>query len=140
MFHMSDEEFITAFEDCTLDKQFFDHLGHLRAVWVYLTRMRFEDAAIEFKNRLKAYAKSVKAEEIYSETKTMAWIYLIHHEIRQYPKAKKFKEFYKHTQNDLQKDILLRFYSEDVLNSDKAKQKWIKPDIYAPKEIFPENI
>lgn len=41
---MTDDEFLAAFEACTLERQDWTHAAHVRMAWLYLTRLPFEVA------------------------------------------------------------------------------------------------
>jgi hypothetical protein len=42
--HMTDDEFLAALDNCTLDAQHFNHLGHLRLAWLHLQRYDVDEA------------------------------------------------------------------------------------------------
>jgi hypothetical protein len=71
---VTDEEFLAAFEQCTLHASEFNHRGHLRAAWTCLHQDRL-DGPRRFDVALQRYAQAVGAPPgKYDAALTAAWI------------------------------------------------------------------
>jgi hypothetical protein len=124
---MNDQDFLTHFESCTLPKELFNHYGHLRAAWLYLSWHSEREAAHLIKTGIKRYATSLGAAHIFHETITLAFIQLVHLSMKQNPSAT-FEEFVKKSPELFDIKILETHYSPSVLKSPEAKARWIEPD------------
>jgi len=82
---MNDDEFLTAFEACTLDE--FHHRDHIKVAYLYLRRYPLDDAIAKVRAGLQALAAAWGApvndlEKGYHETMTQAWVRLVHLTLR----------------------------------------------------------
>jgi len=122
--HLSDEEFLAAFNDCSLPGSSFRHGDHLRLAWLLLHQYPFEEALHRVREGLRRFATHNNAPKLFHETITIAWVRLLatHHE-------HDFAEFLDTNGSRLHKDFLLEFWSSEVLQSAAAKAGWVAPDI-----------
>jgi len=67
---LDDNEFLNQFESLQLDKDYFNHLGHLRIAWIYLGQHPVDQASILVCKGIKAYAESLGAKDKFSLTVT----------------------------------------------------------------------
>ncbi len=120
---LSDAEFLAAFHACSLPPACFRHADHLRLAWLHLHQHPLEIAAERVSNGIQAYAKHLGRPELYHETITVAWVCLIasHDEPT-------FDEFLKLNEHRLNGELLHRFWSPELLNSDTARKQWVAPD------------
>lgn len=72
---MSDDDFITAFEACTLQE--FHHAHHVRAAFLYLCRYPALDALRRFCESRMKFATANGKPNLYHETITWAFLLLI---------------------------------------------------------------
>lgn len=134
-------ELIYAFESRLLPLSHWTHFAHL-TVGVYYLRAYGLDAAFQrLKNHIIAYNESVgvpnSPERGYHETITLFWLkWLFFNVLEQNQSSKTLKEIC-NSLADLDKNILLEYYSLDIIKSPLARQTWIEPD---RKEIFDTNI
>lgn len=121
--HLQDDQFVNAFRSCDLPATNFRHGDHLRLAWIYLHSFTAAEAEQLFKQDLKRYATHLGAHGLYHETITLAWLKLLatHTEPT-------FAEFLQLHEEKLGVELLLRFWSRDVLMSDAARAHWIAPD------------
>jgi hypothetical protein len=77
---MTDDEFLAAFEACTLAD--FHHRDHVKITYLYLRRHSLDEAIVKVRTGLKSLAAAWKApddlEHGYHETMTQAWVRLVH--------------------------------------------------------------
>src|SRR5580704_3857283 len=50
---MSDDEFLAAFEECTLTRSEWTHEAHVRMAWLYLTRFKLTDSIEKARNGIR---------------------------------------------------------------------------------------
>ena len=124
---MDDREFLTAFEACTLPPASFDHRAHVRLAWLYLREDRVLVALERFMRNLERYATSLGAATKYHETITWAYVFLIHERMQRGSVAT-FEEFAA-ANEDLFNGILEKYYTPEVLASDRAKTTFVMPDL-----------
>src|SRR5215469_15084836 len=117
---LSDAEFLAAFHACLLPPACFRHVDHLRLAWLHLHQHPLEVATDNVRNGIRAYATHLGRPEFYHETITVAWTSLIasHHEPT-------FHEFLRLNEHRLNGELLLRFWSPELLQSEKAKREWV---------------
>ncbi|MGC2161148.1 MAG: hypothetical protein WA634_04500 [Silvibacterium sp.] len=120
---LSDEDFLAAFNSCTLPLSSFRHGDHLRLAWLSLHQRPFAEALEIVRSGIQRYAAHHGALHIYHETITTAWVKLLatHHEAS-------FAEFLEENQPRLHLGLLHRFWSPDALNSETARRVWLPPD------------
>ena len=75
---MSDEELIERFENCTLAGKDFHHRDHVRMVWLYLRGNSVLETLGRFSAGLKRFASANGKPNLYHETITWAYVFLIH--------------------------------------------------------------
>lgn len=124
---MTDDAFLLAFENCSLPKEFFNHQGHLRIAWAYLSKYVFEHALIRTSQGIFCFARSLGAKKIYHETLTRVWVHLVHKEL--HPKAACFADFITAKHHLLDKTLPFQYYSKDRLESELARKTWLEPDL-----------
>jgi hypothetical protein len=127
---MTDEEFITRFENCTFPAVAFHHEQHVRVVWLYLQRYSLLETLTRFSENLKKFATANGKPNLYHETITWAYAFLIHERICR-DGEKSWDEF-KQANPDLldwQNSILRSYYSDETLQSDRARKTFVFPDL-----------
>lgn len=147
---LSDQEFITLFENLSLPPEYFDHKGHLRLAWLYLQRYGLELSIIKVAQGIKAYAGSLGATDKYHCTITQALVcimaqrlsiamplqdkqsaaqvQLLTAELRH----KASWQLFVSKNQDLFVDalaVLQQYYSKSLLASKKAGKQFIQPDL-----------
>ena len=120
---LSDAEFLAAFHACSLPPACFHHVDHLRLAWLHIHQHPLDVATEHVRNGIQAYAKHLGRIESYHETITVAWVRLIasHDE-------SSFDEFLRLNEHRLNKELLHRFWSPELLQSETARQEWVGPD------------
>jgi hypothetical protein len=139
---MSDDEFLTAFESCTLDE--FHHRDHLKIAYLYLLKHPVDEAITKVSSGLKALAAAWGApvnelERGYHETITQAWVRLVSATISKHGIAQSADAFCEQQPWLMQKSLLERYYSRECLFTWEAKREFIEPDL-APLQSLAENV
>lgn len=120
---LTDDEFLAAFHSCRLPKEQFKNLDHFRLAWLHVHRESQAEAEIRVREGIVAFAAHLGATGKYHETITVAWVRLLatHREPT-------FDEFVRKNEAKLNLDTLHRFWSPELLASDRARREWVPPD------------
>lgn len=132
---MQSDNFLLEFENCTLPKELFKHKDHLRMTWLYLSQYPIEQTLVRATDGIKRYANAVNAKELYHETLTHVWIYLVDEAMWQTDVAT-FDEFIAQNEYLLNKDLPYQYYSKSLLDGEIARTTWVAPDI----KVFEMNL
>jgi len=130
---MTDEEFIDGFENCTLPAASFHHEQHVRVVWLYLRRYSVLETLRRFSENLKRFATANGKPNLYHETITWAYVFLIHERIC-HNGEQSWDEFKQANAEllDWKNNILKKYYSDQRLQSDLARTLFVFPDRNVP--------
>lgn len=126
---MTNEELIHDFEADAVPEDSFHHADHVRLAFAYLSQYAPLPALDKFCSALKHYADSRGKSQLYNETITHAYFFLIRERMSRFPGAdwEKFAE----GNPDLlvwKNGILTRYYHEATLRSDLARTVFVFPD------------
>jgi hypothetical protein len=125
---VSDEQFLAAFEACTLPKEDFPHREHVRLAWLYLGRHDFADASRRVVDGIKRFAARHDVPGLYHETITRAWLRLIADARRRVPGAGSFAAFLEANPQLAAKGALDAYYDPETLKSGEARASYVAPD------------
>ena len=75
--HLSDDEFVTAFEECRLAPANFHHADHVRLAWIYAGRYRAAAAEVRLLRGIRRLATKAGVPEKFRHTTTVAWARLV---------------------------------------------------------------
>lgn len=142
---MSDDDFLKAFEDCSLPFTAWNHRAHVRVAFLYLSRLGLAEAIDRMRSGIQAYNAVHGVEDGplmgYHETTTQAFMRLIHQTLRVRGPFQDSDEFCERNPELLDRRVLLRYYTRDRIMEPAAKVDFIEPDI-APFDCigltFPE--
>jgi hypothetical protein len=126
---ISDDQFLAAFLDSCMPPAGFDHLGHMRAAWLLLQRRPLQGAVEEICNGIARLANRLGVPGKYNRTLTEAMVRLMAHGGGADP-ALCWRDFLA-ANTELVSDarrVLARHYSEDILNSQAAREQFLPPD------------
>jgi hypothetical protein len=126
---MTDDEFIAGFEDCSLAG--FHHADHVRMAFLYLSRHQALEALQRFSAALIRFAASNGKPELYNETITWAFVFLIRDRMARAGRPQTWIEFAAGNTDLLtwKDNILKRYYRGETLSSDLAKNTFLFPDM-----------
>lgn len=129
---MNDEQFLAAFEACTIPKSEWTHAAHIRMAWMYLGRLRFLEALQAIRAGIRRYNAAVGGlPTAYHETITAAFAKLIQHRRRRQVGEETFTAFRERNPDlfDRSTLILSRHYTLARIQSDAARERFLEPDL-----------
>jgi len=126
---MSDEELIRCFEDDALPGDSFHHGDHVRLAFAYLCEYPVLRALERFSGALKRFAAARGKVQLYNETVTCAYFFLIRERMARCG-GLGWEEFACRNPDLLiwKDGILSRYYCEATLRSDMAREVFVLPD------------
>jgi hypothetical protein len=127
---MTDAEIILRFESGEISPASFHHADHVRLAFAYLSEYPVLEALQRFTAALKDFAAANGKPQLYHETITFAFFFLIRERIERSP-ARDWENF-ERDNPDLfawKNGILSRYYSNSTLESDLARRVFVLPDI-----------
>jgi hypothetical protein len=127
---VTDLELMEKFEDATLPIEAFHHEEHVRVAFLYLARYRVLEAVERFSAALVRFAARNGKAGLYHETITWAYMLLIRERIARAGRDQTWTEFRVSNWDllDREKPILKRYYREETLASDLARNAFVLPD------------
>ena len=126
---MSNQEVILRFESGAVPASSFHHADHVRLAFAYLSEYPPLTALEKFSSALKQFATSVGRPQLYNETVTCAYVFLIRERMAR-SKTDEWDEFAQQNPDLLvwKDGILNRYYQPDTLKSDLARNIFVFPD------------
>jgi hypothetical protein len=126
---MSNQELIQRFENDAVPEESFHHADHVRLAFAYLCEYPVLQALEKFAGALKRFAAARGKTQLYNETITCAYFFLIRERMARREGAD-WEEFARQNTDLLSwKDSILgRYYWEATLKSDLARAVFLFPD------------
>lgn len=128
---MNDNELVEKFENCTLAGADFNHRNHIRLAWIYLQSYDLLDALAGFSENLKKYAASLGKANLYHETITFAYFFLIQERVKRSAEWQTWEDFAASNADLFARrkyGTLTEYYQAETLASDFARKVFILPD------------
>jgi hypothetical protein len=128
---MSNKDLIRRSEHDSIPGDSFHHADHVHLAFAYLSEFPVLQALEKFAAALKRFAIARGKTQLYSETITFAYFFLIHERMARSEGAN--WEAFSQLNPDLfvwKGGILSRYYSEETLKSDLARRIFVLPDHY----------
>ena len=125
---LEEAEFVAQFESCTLSA--FHHQDHVRLAWIYLKREPPLVALTRFAEGLQRFARHHGKHDLYHETITWAFLFLIRERMERMGPDAAWEDFAE-ANPDLfawKPSILARYYREETLGSEIARRVFVMPD------------
>jgi len=137
---MKDEELIERFENCTLSGADFHHPDHVRVVWLYLRCEPVLETLARFSAGLQRFADANGKPNLYHETITWAYVFLIHERMVRHGREQSWQDFVDANTDlfDWRDHILKSYYRDETLSSATARRTFVFPD-RLPRVHPPEN-
>ena len=128
---MTDQELIEQFEDGTLPIEGFHHREHVRTAFLYLTRYPVLEALQIFSRTLRRFAEARGKPQLYHQTITWAYIFLIQERMARAGSKQSWEKFARDNPDLLvwKDGILTRFYRSETLTSELARTVFLLPDL-----------
>jgi hypothetical protein len=126
---LSNEELIRSFETDAIPENSFHHSDHVRLAFAYLCEYPVLEALEKFASALKRFATARGKTQLYNETITCAYFFLIRERMA-LSQAVEWEEFSPRNADLLtwKNGILSRYYREATLKSDLARRVFVLPD------------
>lgn len=127
---MSDEEFIASFEDCSLAANSFHHADHVRMAFLYVSRFPALKALERFSNSLIRFATANGKPDLYHETITWAFLFLIRERMARAGDEQSWTQFAAGNPDLLnwKDNVLTKYYRPETLSSNLARSTFLLPD------------
>jgi hypothetical protein len=127
---VENKELIERFESCTLRGEDFHHQDHVRVVWSYLQSNSVLETLGRFSAGLKRFAAAHGKPNLYHETITWAYVFLINERMNRKAYGESWPKFVAANPDlfDWKDNILRSFYQDETLNSEKARRTFVFPD------------
>jgi hypothetical protein len=130
---MTGDELIEQFERSTTPADSFHHADHVRLAFEYLSRYPVLEALEKFSAALKRFAVAQGKAQLYHETITWAYLFLIRERMVRAPRPRTWDEFGAANPDLLtwergSRGILARYYAPETLASDAARTTFLLPD------------
>jgi hypothetical protein len=120
---------IETFEAGALDSAEFDHAAHIYVAWLYLQRFPAATAISRFTEGLRRLTARLGVPGKYHET--ISWFYMLLIAERMAGASTKNWDAFCQDNDDLFRrddNVLGRYYSDNLLGSDLARQSFVLPD------------
>jgi hypothetical protein len=130
---MTGDELIEQFERGTTPADSFHHADHVRLAFEYLRRYPVLKALEKFSAALKRFAMAQGKTQLYHETITWAYLFLIRERMASVPGPQSWDEFAADNPDLLiwergSRGILGRYYAPETLASEAARTSFLLPD------------
>ena len=130
---MTDNEFLAAFENCSLPFEQWNHRAHVRVAYQYAARHDVDVATQKMRSGVQAYNAANNIDDAidqgYHETITQAFMRLLVFANRQTGPHSSAEEFCQQHPDLLDKRALLQFYSRERIMTWEAKARFVEPDL-----------
>lgn len=128
------DEFLRAFEDCTLPKSEWTHAAHLLTGACYVHQFGRDQALSKIRECVRRYNESVGGKNTptsgYHETITVMWIRLLDSLRKEHPTMDRASFAALAVQRFAsRRDIAREHYSFDLTTSTKARLEWVEPNL-----------
>jgi hypothetical protein len=109
----------------------FHHADHVCLAFAYVSRFPFLEAVERFSAALKRFAVSKGKPNLYHETITWAYLFLIRERIARSGRTQSWEEFADRNPDLLiwKGGVLATLYRQETLDSDLARLNFVLPDV-----------
>jgi hypothetical protein len=125
----SDDDFLRAFEDLSFPVDRFHHREHIRVAWLYLKSSDASRAAERMAAGILRFANHHGATQKYHHTLTLAWMRLVAAALVETPEGFSFERFLAEHPELGDKNLLAKYYSNELLQTAAAREGWLEPDL-----------
>jgi hypothetical protein len=127
--YMTNDDLILRFESDAVPDDSFHHVDHVRLAFAYLCRYPVPQALERFAAALKRFADTRGKSQLYNETITCAYFFLIRERMARCG-GSDWEEFARHNPDLLiwKDGILSHYYQQATLKSDLARTVFVFPD------------
>jgi hypothetical protein len=127
---MTEQALIAQFESGSVSPDTFHHADHVRLAFAYLRQYPVLEALEKFPAALQKFARAHGKPNLYHQTITWAYLFLIHERLARAVRAQTWVEFAEANPDLLtwKNGILKKYYAEETLQSALARRVFIFPD------------
>lgn len=126
---MDVKELVSRLEALTLTKDEFHHRQHVEVAFWYLQSKGSKAGSNATARAIEAFTTHLGHASKFHATITLCWIRLVAAGMAEAGPCTTPDELISRHPALLDKHLPLRFYSKEVLLSDKARTQWVEPDI-----------
>lgn len=130
---MTDGEFLSAFEECSLPPEQWTHQAHVRVAFLYASRHDLKAAIDRMRSGIKKHNASdnmpVAIDRGYHETITQAFMHLVFAANLKSGPYVSSQDFCDAHPELLNKYVLREFYSREQIMTWEAKAEFVPPDL-----------
>ncbi|WP_223789129.1 hypothetical protein [Marinicella meishanensis] len=127
---------LAAVENRQLQLAEFNHAVHIKVAYGYLVQVGLAGACQQMPATLRGFLQHHGVDpKKFHATMTEGWLRAIWHFMQHGPASESADEFLQQNPVLLNREILLSHYSHERLFSDRARQRYVEPDL----NPFPEN-
>ena len=123
---------VKSFENATISREDWRHAEHLTVALYYLSHYDFETALVKMRggifNLLKSFGVDLSKEMPYHETMTVFWMRTAD-DFRKSKNGASFVGICNELIEKFDKNYPLRFYSRELLFSEKARAEFVEADL-----------
>ena len=137
---MTDDQFLSELDECSLHPADFDHLGHVRLAWICLQRYPMGQAVERTCDTIRIYATHLGAPDKFHRTVTEALMHLLA-QGGAADRTRSFHDFIS-ANDELIAQTRIRLsdhYSAALLSSAEARAAFVAPD-RAPLASLPHSV
>ena len=136
---MNEDQFIEGFEACTLPASEFHHEQHVRVVWLYLRRHSLLETLVRFSDGLRRFATANGKPNLYHETISWAYVFLIHRRMQHQIQEQSWPQFVEANRDLLNwRDNILKAYYRDETLKSELRLLLDRSEIHALKQRIDE--
>lgn len=122
----SNDQLLAQFEALQINPAEFDHHQHLQVAFAMLQRYAFLDALVKYANTINHMASAAGAVDKFNLTVTVVFLSVIAERLHQ-QQPLDFADFLQQNPDLLAKDLLQKWYVDQDLNTDFARQAFLMP-------------
>ena len=121
-------ELVRAFEACTIHPAEFKHYQHLTIALWYVANFSYDEATLRVRTGIKKLAAAY-GKMGYHETITLFWLAIVREFFARSHAGSIAELANKLAAECADKNLIRAYYSEVLLTSDEAKNRWVAPDL-----------
>jgi len=122
--------FISAFENQILPIHQWTHMNHLRVAWLYLRLYEVATAQRKIITGIQTYNAAVSNKRPFHLSLTLFWINIVRHAmLTNDGEENDFTTFCKKHPDLTESKLFAKYYSSELLFSEKARTQWVPPDL-----------
>ena len=126
---MTNHELVSEFEEGRVPGA-FHHVDHVRVAFAYVAEFPLSEAITRFSAALRRFATAQGKPNLYHETITWAYLFLIAERVARARRTQCWEEFAARNPDLLawKGGVLERYYSKETLASEMARRMFVLPD------------